>query len=37
MQAGATDDDVKSFTSEMMGAGSYDEALQTVMRWVDAS
>ena len=37
VQAGADDDDVKSFVSEMMGAGSYDEALQTVMRWVDAS
>jgi len=37
VQAGATDDDVKSFMSEMMGAGSYDEALQTVMRWVNVS
>lgn len=37
IEAGATDEDVKSFMSEMMGAGSYDEALQTVMRWVDAS
>lgn len=37
IQAGATDDDIKSFMSEMMGAGSYDEALQTVMRWVNAS
>jgi hypothetical protein len=37
IQAGATDEDVKSFMSEMMGAGSDDEALQTVMRGGDAS
>lgn len=36
-QAGATEDDVKSFMNEMMAAGSYGDALQTVMRWVDVS
>lgn len=36
-QAGAADQDVKSFMNEIMNAGSYDEALQTVMRWVDVS
>ena len=37
VEAGATDEDVKSFMNEMLGAGSYGEALQTVMRWVDVS
>jgi len=37
VQAGATDSDVKSFMDEMMTAGSYGEALQTVMRWVEVS
>ena len=37
IRAGASDDDLKSFMSEVMNAGSYDEALQTVMRWVHVS
>lgn len=37
VQADATADDVKAFMSEMMDAGSYGEALQTVMRWVHVS
>jgi hypothetical protein len=36
-QAGATDEDVKSFMNEIMNAGSYGEAVQTVMRWVEVS
>jgi hypothetical protein len=35
--AGATEDDLKAFTDEVMAAGAYDNVLQTVMRWVDVS
>jgi hypothetical protein len=34
-KGGATDEDVKAFTDEVTSAGSYDEALVVVMRWVD--
>jgi hypothetical protein len=37
IRVGATDEDLKSFMSEVMNAKSYDEALQTVMRWVHVS
>jgi hypothetical protein len=37
IQAGATDDDIKSFMQEITGAGSYDEVLQIVMRWINVS
>ena len=37
VQAGATDEDTKAFMNEILNAGSYGEALQTVMRWVDVS
>ena len=37
VQAGATDDDVKTFMGQMMVAGSYEEAVQIVMQWVDVS
>lgn len=37
IRAGATEDDLKSFMSEIMNASSYDEALQTIMRWVHVS
>lgn len=36
-QAGVADEDLQSFLNEMLNAGSYDEALRTVMRWVDVS
>ncbi len=36
-RAGATPEDLKAFSDEVMAAGSYDDALQTVMRWVDVS
>lgn len=35
-QGGANEADVKAFTDEIQAAGSYDEALVVVMRWVDA-
>jgi hypothetical protein len=35
--AGASPDDVQAFADEVMEAGSYDDALRAVMRWVDAS
>lgn len=34
-QGGANDVDVKAFTDEIQAAGSYDDALVVVMRWVD--
>lgn len=34
-QGGANDADVKAFTDEIQAAGSYDDALAVVMRWVD--
>lgn len=36
-QAGATDQDVKASMNEFLNAGSYGEALQTVLRWVYVS
>ncbi|MDY6949282.1 MAG: hypothetical protein SXG53_26630 [Pseudomonadota bacterium] len=35
--AGITDEYVQAFMGEITGSRSYDEALATVMRWVDAS
>jgi hypothetical protein len=32
-RAGVPDEDIKAFCGEVNNAGSYDEALQTVMRW----
>jgi hypothetical protein len=37
IQAGATDEDIKCFMHETTGAGSYDEVLQIVMRWINVS
>ena len=34
---GASDEDVHAFWEEVSNAGSYDEALLTIMRWIDAS
>ncbi len=36
-QSGASDDDVHAFWEQVSDAGSYDEALLTIMRWVDVS
>lgn len=34
-RAGVSEADVTAFTNEVMASHSYDEALQTVMRWVN--
>jgi hypothetical protein len=36
-KGGATADDIEAFTDEVETSGCYDEALRTVMRWVDVS
>lgn len=36
-RGGATEEDLKEFTDEINNSCSYDEALQTVMRWVEVS
>jgi hypothetical protein len=36
-QGGATDQDLQTFWTEISAATSYDEALLTVMRWVETS
>ena len=36
-KGGATRQDIKSFTDEIERAGSYEQALAVVMRWVDVS
>ena len=36
-EGGASDDDVHAFWEQVCNASSYDEALLTIMRWVDAS
>jgi hypothetical protein len=37
VQAGATREQLECFMTEVTAAGSYDEALVVVMRWVDVS
>ena len=37
MQAGATQEQLDRFWEEVSSAGSYDQALIVVMRWVDVS
>jgi hypothetical protein len=37
LKAGATQEQLNCFTKEVTSAGSYDEALAVVMRWVDVS
>jgi hypothetical protein len=37
MKAGATQQQLDGFVKEVTSAGSYDEALLVVMRWVHAS
>jgi hypothetical protein len=36
-KGGANQEQLDDFTKEVMNAGSYDDALITVMRWVDVS
>ena len=36
-QAGATQQEISDFITEVMSAGSYDAALITILRWVDVS
>ena len=36
-EGGASDDDVHAFWEQVSAAGSYDEALLTIMRWIDVS
>jgi len=36
-RAGVSDSEIKAFFNEATAAGSYDDVLLTVMRWVDAS
>lgn len=37
MQGGATDQDLQGFWVEISAAISYDDALRTIMRWVETS
>lgn len=37
LKAGATPEQLDSFMKEVTSAGSYDQALVAVMRWVDVS
>lgn len=37
IKAGATREQLECFMKEVTAAGSYDEALVVVMRWVDVS
>jgi hypothetical protein len=37
LKAGATQEQLDSFTKEVTSAGSYEKALAVVMRWVDVS
>lgn len=36
-KAGVSDSEIKAFFDEATAAGSYDDVLLTVMRWVNAS